>query len=147
MRARIVVAIGAAVSAAGVVAYDVAGSRKPSQDAGLGGLAYLGPMFLIGIGALVAMIGFLAWIGESSARRRRLRETGRTAETALRITEANLAGAIHAQRCATCRGKLGAVPEEDVRFDDRELHVIRLSCARCGKTRALYVDATPAAGP
>jgi hypothetical protein len=69
---------------------------------------------------------------------------GTTPGAALRLTQAKLERALEAQRCTACQGRLAAGPGETVRYGAGELQVFRLTCSKCGASRALYVDVVAA---
>lgn len=138
MLARALVAIaGVAVMALGVVDFFTV---PDSQDGGLSGLTYLFAMVQVGIGGLVAIVGIVALIRWRRGRQRR----GTTLQTAMRIAADQIAEAVESQRCLECRGAVVAAgPEDHIRFDEREIRLLRLSCTRCGTIRPLYVDREP----
>ena len=62
-------------------------------------------------------------------------------QTALRADAAQRGRVIERQRC-TCSGKpaLAVESEDEARFGDRTLLVVRLRCATCEVARSLYFD-------
>jgi hypothetical protein len=65
---------------------------------------------------------------------------GTVASAPLRLTARRLAKALVAQRCVTCRTRLDAGPGVPIRFSGKELQLFRLTCAKCGTGRGLYVE-------
>lgn len=63
---------------------------------------------------------------------------GEAPKTALRIRAANLAELRRTQRC--CREDMTSLPDDEVTFDGKVLGILRFSCARCARTRSLYVQ-------
>ncbi|MCB9560821.1 MAG: hypothetical protein H6708_10480 [Kofleriaceae bacterium] len=66
-------------------------------------------------------------------------EVGQAPHTALGCDRARMARVAGAQRCA-CKRMMTPQPEDEVRFGDRTLAVVRVACPTCGATRTLYFD-------
>ena|SRR5689334_13803990 len=65
---------------------------------------------------------------------------GTTPATALRLTPRKLTAALAAQRCTDCNSRLTAGAGDPIRLGDRALTVYRLTCSKCGASRALYIE-------
>jgi len=63
---------------------------------------------------------------------------GEAPGTALGIRAADLAELRRTQRC--CREVMDALPDDEVAFDGQVLGILRSRCARCARTRSLYVQ-------
>jgi hypothetical protein len=77
----------------------------------------------------------------------RLRPPGHAAgeapATAFRAGAAQLAKLRASQRCTECRALLEpGGPDDAIRFNNRTLAVLHFHCARCARTRVLYVEPT-----
>jgi hypothetical protein len=68
-------------------------------------------------------------------------EPGSAPQTALRSDAEQRRRVLARQRC-TCAGKphLAVEAEEDARYGDRTLLVVRMRCGACEATRSLYFD-------
>jgi hypothetical protein len=65
---------------------------------------------------------------------------GDAPSTAIRATAERLANLRESKRCTECRGPASLESEERVRYDERELIVLRFRCTHCNEARSLYVD-------
>jgi hypothetical protein len=70
-------------------------------------------------------------------------EAGLAPATALRSDPERMHRVVERQRC--CKAPMAVEGEDEVRYDDRQLRVIRLRCATCGGSRALYYELRAAA--
>ncbi len=70
---------------------------------------------------------------------------GEAPATAIRAGESQLKALRSTQRCAACRGPMTNDPATDdtVRYDERDLLVLHVTCATCNATRSLYVERIP----
>jgi len=81
----------------------------------------------------------------AEASRRKLpsadHEPGAAPQTALRIDAAQRRRVIARQRC-TCAGKppLAVASEDEIRYGDKTLRVVRLRCPACAAPRSLYFE-------
>ncbi len=64
---------------------------------------------------------------------------GEAPSTAIRAREAQLAKLRTGQRCPSCRSEMTALPDDVVRYDNRDLYLLRFTCPRCRIDRSLYV--------
>jgi hypothetical protein len=67
---------------------------------------------------------------------------GEVPATAIRTTPAALAKLRASQRCTECRAPAIAETEERVRYNGRDLIVVRFRCTRCGDSHPLYIEPT-----
>ena len=47
---------------------------------------------------------------------------------------------LRTQRCRACRTPLAAEPDDHVRYDGKELLVLRFRCPSCGAHRSIYIQ-------
>jgi hypothetical protein len=64
---------------------------------------------------------------------------GEAPATALQVSDAKLARLRASQRCPECRAAMREEPDELVRYDGADLHVLRFRCTSCSGRRSLYV--------
>lgn len=64
---------------------------------------------------------------------------GEAPATAIRARAGQL-DRLRGQRCGECRAELRAASEDTVRYDGRELLVLRFACPACSTKRSLYVE-------
>jgi hypothetical protein len=65
---------------------------------------------------------------------------GEAPSTAIRATAERLANLRAARRCTVCREPATCDSEDRVRYDNRELIVLRFRCGKCGEARAVYIE-------
>jgi hypothetical protein len=66
---------------------------------------------------------------------------GEAPSTAIRAGAAQLANLRASQRCTECRALLEAdVPDDAIRYAERNLLVIHFQCPACVRKRSLYVE-------
>lgn len=65
-------------------------------------------------------------------------EVGTAPATALHSDPEKMRKVVERQRC--CKAPMAAESEDDIRYDARQLRVIRLRCATCNATRSLYYE-------
>jgi hypothetical protein len=108
----------------------------------LGTLAVVGVFVAIGIW-LDRRISVLPRVEElrEAGRRKPMgqdHEAGLAPATALRSDPERMRRVVERQRC--CKEPMAVAGEDDIRYDDRQLRVIRLRCATCEASRALYYE-------
>jgi hypothetical protein len=64
---------------------------------------------------------------------------GEAPATAIRA-RAGQQAKLREQRCAKCRVAMTPLPDDSVRYDDRELLVLGFACPACQARRSLYVE-------
>jgi hypothetical protein len=64
---------------------------------------------------------------------------GEAPSSAIRATTERLANLCASRRCTACREHATCESDDRVRYDDRELLVLRFRCGKCGATQALYI--------
>jgi uncharacterized protein with PIN domain len=82
-----------------------------------------------------------AQLAERSAERQVERVVaGETAAVAIRAKPGQLDRLRDTSRCSHCRAELRAADDEAIRYDDRRLVLLHLTCPACGRKRSLYVE-------
>lgn len=71
-------------------------------------------------------------------------EVGLAPATALRSDPERMSRVVERQRC--CKAAMAVEGEEAIRYDGRDLRVIRLRCGTCGASRGLYYEPRAAEG-
>ncbi len=107
----------------------------------LGTIAIVAGVIIVGV-IVDRKIGILPRPEElrDSHKPRTAYAAGEAPATAIRATAERLANLRASRRCTTCREKASCEAEERVRYDDRELLVLRFRCGTCGESRAVYID-------
>ncbi len=65
---------------------------------------------------------------------------GEAPSTAIRARDAQLARLRAGQRCPSCRSEMTGLRDDIVRYDNRDLYLLRFECPRCRIERSLYVQ-------
>ena len=63
---------------------------------------------------------------------------GETPATAIRARPAQI-DRLREQRCRSCHAPLAPEPDDHVRYDGKQLLVLRFTCTACGAKRSLYI--------
>lgn len=65
---------------------------------------------------------------------------GEAPATALELTAGDRERLIARTKCTACKATMTLTGEDTIRYDQRDLRVLRFTCPRCGATRSLYVS-------